>query len=358
MSNKIPTSNDLIDGLVRQFFAVEPDVMASLAHDDEQVRLRRLPDTEATTDPLDGLEVVVRRVVAMTLRMRRHPGAVALVTEPQARRAGWPTATLANAAILLAWGLYIETEPCGAMPVLLAADETAEDVSPLIRVGRNLPPLPRLLEELRRGWHVDAAARDRGARARENAPARTGRALAPLADVVADWLGVDVGTVELLADRPGRRVADRNARAAFYVSCIPIETLEMGQVLAEEQVMAVRLKTEHDARLAGLPGAVLCNLVLLLGAAFHHGGGATVHVLPPDDGVAAALGEAGRRIASRNGCSSHDEAVDGLELEDLARRGYVHVGRRAAHRVAWRLHDRCTRPADRAATPSADEAAR
>ncbi len=48
--------------------------------------------------------------------------------------------------------------------------------------------------------------------------------------------------------------------------------------------------------------------------------------------------------------SDETETLDLLELEDLARRAYVHVGRRAAMRVAQRLYDRCTRPALRMAT--------
>ena len=68
MSKTATTSNDLIDQLVQKFFRVEPNVMASLAHGDAHVRLRRLPMTEPTTDPLDGLEVFVRRTLAACLK--------------------------------------------------------------------------------------------------------------------------------------------------------------------------------------------------------------------------------------------------------------------------------------------------
>jgi hypothetical protein len=41
MADKVLTSNNLINDLVRQIFYVEPDVMAAVAHADAQVRLRR-----------------------------------------------------------------------------------------------------------------------------------------------------------------------------------------------------------------------------------------------------------------------------------------------------------------------------
>ena len=37
MTTATQTSNDMIDGLVRRYFHVEPAIMASLAHGDEQV---------------------------------------------------------------------------------------------------------------------------------------------------------------------------------------------------------------------------------------------------------------------------------------------------------------------------------
>ncbi len=350
MADKIPTSNDLIDDLVRQIFHVEPDVMARVAHGDAQVRHRRPPGVPETTDPLDGVEVLMRRVVATCLRMRTHAGPISLVTERQAERAGWPTAHLANTVILLAWGLFLETQSSMAMPVLLAADEIATGANPLISVDRDLPPLQKLLEDLRRSSHVDAAARDRADRARQSAPALEGRKLVSLHDYLKCWLGVDADTVDILADHHGPKVVGRNARAAFYISCLPIEALEMGQVMAEEWTMAVRLKTEQDALHARLPGAVMCNFVLFLGAAINHGSGCTVHFLPPSDEVAAALVEAGQRIQTRGQSEDETETLDLLALEDLARRGYVHIGRRAAMRVAQRLYDRCTRPAVRMAT--------
>ena len=72
--------------------------------------------------------------------------------------------------------------------------------------------------------------------------------------------------------------------------------------------------------------------------------------------MAAALVERAQRIASCDGRTSEDDAVDSLELEDLARRGYVHIGRRAASRVALRLYDQSTGWAARLAA-SGDAAA-
>ena len=61
---QILSSYELVGQIVRQTFGVAPDVMAALAHGDEEVRLRPLPETARTTDPNDGIEVFVRRVVA------------------------------------------------------------------------------------------------------------------------------------------------------------------------------------------------------------------------------------------------------------------------------------------------------
>ena len=55
MSNNATTSNALIDDAIRSIFDVEPAVMASLSHGDEQERLRLSPDMETSGDQLDGL---------------------------------------------------------------------------------------------------------------------------------------------------------------------------------------------------------------------------------------------------------------------------------------------------------------
>ena len=74
MPNDAMTSNKLVDDLVRRFFGLGPDAMAALAHGDEPVRLRRLPLATPTIDPLDGLDVFVRRVLAACLLMKKHRG--------------------------------------------------------------------------------------------------------------------------------------------------------------------------------------------------------------------------------------------------------------------------------------------
>ncbi len=357
MAHNVPTSNDLIDNLVRQCFGVEPDVMASLAHGDEEVGLRRLPSLPETKDPLDGVDVLTRRVIAMVLQMRKNPGMpVALVNEVQARAAGWPTARLANAAMVLAWGVALETEVQTSCPILLDADETATAVNPLIRVDRKLPSMRKLLKTLYRARSIDIVAMERVNQARETAPALTGRTRLGLHDHLQAWLGVDADKVELLADRYGR-VAGRDARAALFISCLVIEGLELGRVMEAEWITAARLKTEKDAQLAGLPGATACNFSLLFGVAITHAAGCTVHVLPTRDDVSADLVNAGQRFEGTFGDFDDEaETVAVLEIQDVARRGYVHVGRRAARRVAQRLFDRRTTPAVRT-PPTVDVAA-
>ncbi len=234
MAHNVPTSNDLIDNLVRQCFGVEPDVMASLAHGDREVGLRRLPSLPETKDPLDGVDVLTRRVIAMVLQIRKSPGMpAALVNEVQALAAGWPTARLANAAMTLAWGVALETEMQTSCPILLDADETVTAVPSLIRVDRKLPPLRKLLKDLYSARSIDPVAIERVNQARETAPAMTGRTRLGLHDHLQAWLGVDADKVELLADRYGR-VAGRDARAALYIACLVIEGLELGRVMQAE----------------------------------------------------------------------------------------------------------------------------
>ncbi len=118
----------------------------------------------------------------------------------------------------------------------------------------------------------------------------------------------------------------------------------------------MRVKTETDAQLAGLPGATACNFSLLIGVAITHAAGCTVHVLPPRDDVSADLVNAGQRIDSTLESFDEAETVAFLEIQDVARRGYVHLGRRAVRRVAQRLFDRRTTPAVRT-PPTVDVAA-
>ncbi len=337
-----PTSNDLVDDLVRQMCGVEPDVMASLAHGDAEVQLRRWPGSGSSTDPLDGLDVFVRRTVGACLAMRDHDGAVALVTERQARDAGWPTARLANMSLVLARGLAI-TEPAGVLPLLVEADEDADGSDcVLVRADDHLPTLDELLAALRRGQQT-GPLKDR-ARVIASGPA-VPRALVSLAAQLGDWLGVDAAAVELPSDRLGMVLTSGDARATGVVAWIVTAALATASAMAEERVTAVRVKTDLDAHLAGQPGATAANLALLLAAAIHHGTGVTVHFLAARDDYGAALVEAGRRIGQTRGQSADEgeaETVDLLELRDAASRGYVHVGRRAARDVAQRLFDATT----------------
>ena len=337
MARNAVNTNDLIDGLVRQMFDIEPEVMASLAHDDAQVRLRRLPDLSPTTDPLDGLEVFVRRTVATCIALRRHAGAVSLVTERQARAAGWPNARLANMVLVLALALYNGSEPTRAVPVLVEADDDAPNhVLRLIRLSGRLPSLEKLQRVWRRGWRIDTAAMQRTAQTRENAPSRAGSKLVRLNELLQGWLSIDARRVELPGDRrPGDGVSSSGARAMCYFECLAVEALEMGHVMQTEVINAVRLKTEEDARIARQPGAVAANLALLLGAAVCHGSGYTVHFLPEHERFAAALIEAGQRFQGGHGLAGI------LDIEDLAGRGYIHVGKRAARHAARRIIDTC-----------------
>ena len=344
MSKTVPTSYDHVDALVRNSFGIEPDAMAALAHGDEDVRLRRLPDAAPTTDPLDGVDVVVRRTVAICVALRGHPGAVSLVTERQAATAGWPSAGLANQCIVLAWALAT-TEPSLALPLLIDADETEGEVMiQLIRIGDRLPPLEELLGVLYESDRIDVDAMEGVAVAREHAPALGKVQIVSLAEHLTGWLGVDVEGVELPTDRRGPRLDSRNARAVGCCAWLITSALDLGSVMAREAIEAVRLKTEHDARLAGEPGAGLANLALLLGAAIRHGGGYTVQVLAPKEELAVAVVEAGSRIRERRVTAGYgrqgDEGelkiIEELELEDVAARGYIHVGRDSAKRVAWR----------------------
>ena len=344
MSKTVHTSYDHINDLVRKFFGIEPDAMAAMAHGDEEVRLRRLPDAPPTMDPLDGVEVVVRRTVAICVALRGHPGAVSLVTERQAAAAGWPSAQLANRCIVLAWSLAV-TEPSLALPLLIDADEAAGDaIIRLIRVGDRLPPLEELLGAFYESNRIDLDAMERASEARERTPAVGKVGIVSLADHLTGWLGVDVEGVELPTDRRGPRLKSPNARAVGGCAWLITTALDLGSVMARESTKAVRLKSERDAELAGEPGASLANFALLLGAAILHGSGYTMQVLAPKEELAAAVVEAGRRIRGRRvtagssweGDEGEVKTVEELELEDIAARGYVHVGRDNVKRVAWR----------------------
>ena len=344
MNNKIPWSYDLIDNLVRTYFGIEPAAMAALAHGDEEVRLRNFPGDPPTTDPLDGVEVVLRRTIAICLAMRAHPGAVSLVTERQATAAGWPCARLANLCIVLAWSLSL-TEPTLAIPLLIDADETVGDATiPLIRVGDRLPAFEGLCNTFYESNRIDFDAMERASAAHERALALTNIRVVLLAEHLTDWFGVEVEGVELPTDHFGPRVESRNARAVGCCVWLITSALDLGSVMNRERTEAVRLKTHRDARLAGDPSATMANCALLLGAAIRHGSGYTVQVLAPKEDLATAIAEAGSRIRDRRikagrgreGDEGEVKTIEEFELEDVAARGFVHVGRDNVKRVARR----------------------
>ncbi len=342
MNTNVPTSAELIGNLTRQNFGVEPAVMAAMAHGDGQVASRYLPGDDPSTDPLDGLEVLVRRAVALCWALRDHHGAVSLVTERQAAAAGWPDAALANRCVALAWGLFLGTEPTLAIPLLLDPDEDAGTVMvPLIRIDDDLPALDELLLPLHRGAPIEYDALERAADARRDAPAVAGVSIASMQDRLKEWLGIDadIDAVDLACDFRGLRMQGPNGRAVALLTWIITTALELGSVMKRESIEAVRLKTERDAQLAGEPGAGAANCAVLLATAICHGAASTPRVLPTRDDLATTLAEAGRHARDRRGREGDDgeaSTVEMLDLRDRAARGYVHVGRANASQVAWR----------------------
>ena len=342
MNANMSTSDELIGDLTRQNFGVEPNVMAAVAYSDGQVASRYLPGDDPSTDPLDGLEVLVRRAVALCWALRDHHGAVSLVTERQAAAAGWPDAGLANRCIALAWGLFLGTTPALATPLLLDPDEDVGTVMvPLIRIDDGLPTLDELLLPLHRGAPIEYDALERAADARRDAPAVAGVSIASMQDRLKEWLGIDadVDAVDLACDIHGLRMQGPNGRAVATLTWIATTALELGAAMKREEIEAVRLKTGRDAQLAGEPGAGAANCAALLGAAVRHGAGYSPRILPPRDDLAAALVEAGRRARDRRGREGDEgeaSMVEMLDLRDLAARGYVHVGRANGRQVASR----------------------
>ena len=184
MHDTMQTSNAMVADLVRAFFGVEPATMASLAHGDEVVRTRYKPEDGPTTEPLDGVEVLLRRAVALCWKLRDHHGAVMLVTERQAAAAGWPCAALANRCVLFAWTLSLTMRVDPASPLLLEPDERAGDAMvPLIRFGDGLPALGELLIPYYSRPSVDHDARERAADARQHAPVITGLRIAAVQEL-------------------------------------------------------------------------------------------------------------------------------------------------------------------------------
>ena len=340
MNKAGPTSAELIDDLVRQLFGVEPAVMAALAHGDEQVRARFMPDDEPMRDPVDELGVLVRRSVALCLALAHHPGSVSLVTERQATAAGWPSAKLANRSITLAWALFVSTQPGLGKPLLLEAAEEGRDfMDPLIRVDTGLPDCRDLLALVLQDRQIDCDDMERAAAACENAPLVANVSYVSMEKLLADWFGVDAGAIDLEADIFGTRMEGSNARAVVGLKWLITAALELGSVIEREEIAAVRLKIERDAQLAGEPGAALANGAALLGVAIRHARGLAVHLLPPRDDLATAIVEAGRRARERclqEGDGLETRAIEMLELQDLAARGYVHVGLANVREVAWR----------------------
>lgn len=343
MKKKVVASHsDMVDALVRDVFKVEPAELAALAGSEAKEQTRDVMGGTPSPDTLDGVALFLRRMFAAAIAMREHHGAVHLLTQRQARKAGWSSAGLANLCLVLAWATFTNTELAYAHPVLLEADEAAPTRSNrLVQMKRRLPSLESLQDALFGVSRIDTAAMSQAAQARESVGLLPGSRLVSVDRVLADWLGVDPSEVELPSDKRGRTVFCRNSRSAIILAMIVTEATEVGRVLQEESVAAVRAKTDADADLAGLPGAIASNASLLLGVAIAHESGHTAHVLAPDKAYAARLAEAGRRFHRQR--SERDEAAEDaarLNLIDVAARGWVHVGRRAARRVAYRLVDR------------------
>lgn len=334
------TSDGLVADLVRKYFGAEPTAMAALAHGDAVVRTRYASEDGPSVEPLDGVEVLLRRAVALCWTLRDHHGPVSLVTERQAIAAGWPCAGLANRCVALGWALFLATCRDLASPLLLEPGErVGEAMVPLIRVGEGLPALRELLIPYYRPSNDDDAL-ERAAKARRDAPAIKGLRVASLQERVIDWFGIDADAdaADLACNIFGLRMADPNARAVHTCLWIITTAIHLGADMKAETVRAVRLQTERDARLAGAPGAAAANLAVLLGLAICHGRDHFCRLLPPEERFAAAVEEAGRQAQARRdreGDGDEVGSVELIELEDFVARGYLHVGRANIREVAW-----------------------
>lgn len=332
-------SNALIAGLVRTCFGVEPDAMAALARNDAQVQFRQAPAAVQEPTALDGIENFLRRTVAISLAIRGRTGPVRLLTEQQADAQGWPCARLADMATVLAWALVLSDGLTVSVPVPLEADATADDHGRVS--GSELPALADLLDEFYKPVPVDS---DAVSRADENCPEASSRGCrhVRLDELVQGWFGVDVLTVELSADRYTPRLVSANARAVALLVWVITQGLELGSAMRDEMIEAARVKTAADARIAGEPGVVASNTVLLLASALQHGSGWTPDLLAPRECAAVELTEATWQVWSecgRAGGGVEARVMAYHELRDHVARNQVHIGRQNVRRVAWRLVD-------------------
>ena len=339
------------DDLARDLLRIDPEVLASLASNDIEASNRlggRAPIE------LDGLEVLMRRVLVAVLAMRANrPTCVRLLTERQAKENGWPDAHTANLAQLFAWAmLVVHCRADMAFPPLVEADDAVTEPC----AGQTVAPLPSLEALIAQLWPSKITSKtqrddDQGRAAWANGAASTADALKVAAahTLVRDWLGIESDPFTALHPEAFDPADPRTPTQAvrFSLAWIFEEALETFLAMQREQVFFVRLKTDQDAELARHPGATESNLALLLAASLYHASGVTLLVLAPHPHFAEGLVEASEALGHL--LQDRPARMTGAEcamLEDLSAREYVHVGRSNSRAVAWRLYDEARKLAE------------
>lgn len=289
-----------VEALIGDLLGVDPASLAAMCQTSDHMN----------GAALYGLQAFMRRVLELAIQLREMPEVtIYLKSETSADSVyGWPTARIANIAMIFVWAMIREDRWHMRLP--FARLEAAIKVDPPIKIKQRLRNMS--IDELVTWFRTTPETRG----SRHTLPEETFPVAASA--LVRSYLKLEPAT--LTRNFPGGEVhieavfqGKPESRAVVGLQCLISAALREYQVMRERDSCHLRLKDDADADLAERPSPRAARLITLLAAALHADRRHDIVFLPPRP--RSAEDEENLRAVARMVYRNYThEMLDGFEL--------------------------------------------
>ena len=262
-----------MDHLVLDLLGLDPAVLArfgeandAVDHSDQRARHQGATSRR-------GLNLLLRRALALTLDLRDDHGAVVRLKSAETARAnGWPDAQTANVAMMLTWALMEDDRQFKGLPSvpLLAATGPGSRVLDPSSAG-----VPSAADLVARFGAPVCIGPEWGARREDSlaSPPATavGTPVASTNQAIEDILRLRPRTLASVLDRydrhpEGSYVVDPERAGRAGLSRLVRDVMRQYETMTLRRVDEIRLMTDEDAEVGCRPDARSANFATLLSA--------------------------------------------------------------------------------------------
>lgn len=290
------------EALIRDVLGVDPDLLGSMS----------LTSDDMNGPALYGLQAFMRRVLELAIQLRETPEVtIHLKSESGAGKVhGWPSARIANIAMLFVWAMIREGRWHMSLPFARLEAAGNVRVDPPITIEQRLRDLS-IDELVTRFRRMPETRESRHTLPEETFPVsastlvRSYLNLEP-ATLTRSWPGSEAQIEAVFQGKP-------ESRAVVGLQCLISAALREYKVMRTRDSCRLRLKSDADSELAERPSPRAARLITLLAAALHADNRHNIVFLPPR--TRSAEDEADLRAVAKMVYRNYThEMLDGLEL--------------------------------------------